>query len=131
MPGVNQVDPLPCRVQELVVAEIGSNKGVASGGNGRIRIVPAGAAAHRHLADRPPGGGVPDAAAAKATAHKADKLPQIPGFRQQAAAADFIVGKWPRILQTQGFRQGIVDTAFRGVQIGVHTDGGNPVPQEA
>ena len=71
---VDEVDPLPRRVQKLVIAQVRRDEGIAAGGDGRPLEVTAGAAAHRHPADQTARSGVANAVGAKGMADLAGKL---------------------------------------------------------
>ena len=74
MSGVDQVDALPRRVQELVVAQVRRHEGVAPGGDGPVLVVAAGAAAHRHTMDHLAAPGEPDAVGVQIAAYLAGKI---------------------------------------------------------
>ena len=76
MPCVNQIDAFGNGIQKLVIGQIRSNKGVASGSNDRVNILAAGTAPKRHILHR----AVPciaDAVCAQCFTHSSRKVRQL------------------------------------------------------
>ena len=130
MARVDQVDPLPLRIQELVIAQICGDKGIASCGNRRIHQVSAGAAAHRYTGHRASCVRPAHAVAAKPPADKLGKVRKGQRYGQLTYPSQSVLAKGLRIGELQRPGQRIVDAANRHIQIRVHADGGNIAPQQ-
>ena len=130
MARVDEVDALAFGIEELVIAQVRRDEGVAPGADGVVLEVAAGAAAHRHTADGLSSAGIADAVAAERPGDEPDEVRQVHGLLQPAHPAQAVVAQGPRVDQFQLFRQNVVDPSPRDIQIRMHTDGGNAIAQQ-
>ena len=114
--GVNQVEAQRLRLLELVVFDVRGDKGIASAGRCQGAHIPAGAAAHSHLADRASPVHKPDAVGAQQLLYLSGECLCAGRSGDNAGTADAILTEGPHLLQAQGPRQRVID-ALRAEQV--------------